>query len=700
MSVRNHIVVLVCILGCSFCSYQSVAQNDAGGAEKSKVQDSPAATVPTPAGKKPSSSKSGTLSEIFAQVNDQPAIRRAGLRAGLLRQIQVTASIVVIVKDANSYLLAISNWENAQRFPILWDDGTAESHENIARFVRAFKPEHVIELVGSSGSNWVGDRGQKQAVFESVLSKAINESKPDWKTALDEMAQSGIVSPGIVVTDVNDSAWPAALALCAGRFQPILFVEKPSSVYQPMSVPIADALERAIEHGVKDTGHSWDEVGDDIDAITLALNTGTMIKSGSGPRDRLATSDRIGRKDSNGTGKRWAWCGQIIGNESRTTYQAMCALFLSIDNAFVWDGYSSQGDWALYDGTEAGKTLEDAGLIVELNDQPKNTLNDWKHRMVRSVGQTVGENGSSGLILMNSKGASNVFDLPGVVDGQGKPGHIPMLDVPSAMHIVHSFSLQSPMNRATVGGRLLERGVYVYAGSVDEPYLNGFVPTPVIARRLAGSVAFATAIHYDDNEVWKITVLGDPLVTFGPNGRRVKSSIKVLGSVDLSERYKSRLKAGDYEGAISDLSILGRDDAVARIAAALIMDKPEAFGPKVAQGSIPSLFRAGEYATMIDAYDRLDSMGQVDHLMQDLLWLSSPYLLSHSAGDVPQRSRIEALLRANIRANQRIHDAEDLAMSIRMHSIQSAVGILESLRPTLNESQTKMLERAIQRVRK
>ncbi len=700
MRLHIHLVALACSL-----VFSSALADPDGGAGAGA--DEPAAAVP--GASKPSNppgagsgvgAGAGTLADIFAQIQDQPAIRRAGLRAGVLERVQIVVPTVVIVKDAKSYLLAISGWEKTVRFPVLWDDGTVQSHEDIARFVRAFKPERVIELVGSSATEWVGDRGKKQDIFEQVLSKALDEQKPDWQAALDALGEEGIISPGMVVTDVNDSAWPAALALAAGRFQPISFVQKPSSVYQPMSIADADALERAIERAARATGRSWEGIGDDIDAITLAVNTGTMIKSGSGARDRFATTDRIGRMGSNGTGKRWAWCGQIIGNESRSVYQAMCSLFLSIDNGFVWDGYAGGQPWDQYDGTEAGKALESAGLVVELNDRPRNTLKDWKFRMVRPVGESLGDEGSAGLFLMNSKGASNVFDLPGAVDGSGKPGHMPILEVPMALHLVHSFSLQSPMNRNTVGGRLLERGVFVYAGSVDEPFLQGFVPTPAVAHRLAGSVAFAAAVHFDKSQVWKITVLGDPLVTIGPGGRRASGEVKLPGAVDLELRYKERLKEEDFEGAIVDLSLLGRDEAVARIAIALMKDRPEAFEAGIAQASIPALFRVGEYIHLIDAYERLSAMGQIEPLMQDLLWLASPYVLSRTSSDPAEQSRIEALLRANLRSHQKIQDAEDLAMHLRKRSLGGAVGVLEALRPTLRENQVKMLDRAIARVRK
>ncbi|MBL4697634.1 MAG: hypothetical protein JKX70_02250 [Phycisphaerales bacterium] len=642
-----------------------------------------------------------SLSQVFEQILEQEPLRRAGLRASVLRQSQVVPAMVVIVESADDYLFAISQWESVVRFPILWDDGTTQSHEDIARFVRAFKPEHVIELSGDVGSSWMGTREEKQAIFDDVFGKAIDQKTSNWKQTLDQLASTGIISPGIVITDVDDSAWAGALALCAGRFQPIAFVTKPKSpMHKPMDGAHADQLERTIERAAKDTGRSWEGVGDDIDAITLALNVGTMIQAGPERKDRLATSDRIGRKDSNGRGTQWAWCGQIIGNESRSVYQAMCALFLSIDQATVWDGYSAEQPWATYDGTEAGEILRKAKIDAEVTDLPRNTLGDWKLRMVRPIGHGDANEGSSLLFLMNSHGMAHEFNLPSKTKGQGKAGHMPIFEVPAAMHMVHSFSLQKPMNRDTIGGRLIERGVYVYAGSVDEPFLQGFVPTPIVARRLAGTLSFAAAVHFDGGKVWKIAVLGDPLVTFGPAGRRIEANPGISGAQYLGTRFKDRLKDGDYLGVVEDLSLLGKDEAVVRIASALMKDQPERFSAKIAQASIPAMFRVGEFDGMIEAYDRLNALGKVDPLMQDLLWLSSPYLLSRWIGDESKYTRITALLRSNIRQSQRIDDAEDLAMSMRTRSILDAIGVLESLRPTLNVREKIQLDKALARVRK
>ena len=51
---------------------------------------------------------------------------------------------VVIVPGGDSYIEAIAQWTPQARFPVLIDDGSARAREDIARFVRAFKPPQVV----------------------------------------------------------------------------------------------------------------------------------------------------------------------------------------------------------------------------------------------------------------------------------------------------------------------------------------------------------------------------------------------------------------------------------------------------------------------------------------------------------------------------------------------------------------------------
>ena len=48
---------------------------------------------------------------------------------------------------------------------------------------------------------------------------------------------------------------------------------------------------------------------------------------------------------------------------------------------------------------------------------------------------------------------------------------MPHFDRPAIVHFLHSFSLNTPDNPDSVGGRFLEHGAYAYHGSVLEPYL-------------------------------------------------------------------------------------------------------------------------------------------------------------------------------------------------------------------------------------
>lgn len=657
------------------------------------------------------SKMTGSLPELFARIGEVEMIRRAGLKASLLRQAQQSLSFVVVVDDAPSYLYAISQWEGLARFPVLWDDGSVRGREDIARFVRAYKPERVLRLQDDGDWDWSKDRDERQERIELSLSKALSENSDDWEQSLASIQAQGIVSPGIVLTDAGDNAWTGALALAAGRFQPLGFMVKPADIFKPLEAQSGDAIERAAEQLATRSGRSWKERGDDIDAITLAMNTGTAIKTGAGDRDLVATSDRIGRTEHNGAGDRWAWCGQLIGSEAQSAYRAMCGLFLELDQAFIWDGYGNGPGWSDYDGTKAGEMLEIAGMKPEVNDAPKNTIEYWYQRMIRPIGSDEGGAGSALLMLMNSKGSSRRFDLDGGTQEEGYAGELPTLEVPAALHLVHSFSLQQPFQPKSIGGRLLDRGVYAYAGSVDEPFLSGFIPTPEVALRLGMGVAFGTAIRWQGEQVqgvqtmnpshvWKIAVLGDPLVTLGSAGRRVQADLLIDSIVDVDTQTKACLKDGDYTNALRGLVMLGRDDDASRLALALLKDRPQAVTPELALSAMGALQRAGEFESMVDCFEHLDNAGREDMLMRDLLWLVSPYLFARANQDESFDARVQALLRASLRSGQEVSDAERLAMHMRSRSMASALSVLESLRPGMNENQQRMLDRAIDRVKR
>jgi hypothetical protein len=636
----------------------------------------------------PGQTQSVTLPELFAQIGRAEPIRRAGLRADLLRRAQQVAPTVVIVSDARSYLAAIAGWEGPRRFPVLWDDGSIGSRENIARFVRAFAPETVLRFeAGDETPAWPRARADREAMALSVLAKASDERMPDFDSFLRDLRAAGVAAPGIVLTDVDDTAWPAAVALAAGRSQPIGFIENPSTLNPPLTPAQADLLEEAAQRVATTTGMAWQGIGDDIDAVTLCLNTGTRIKTGEGARDILSTTDRVGRTGENGTGRRWAHTGQIFGSSPQAVYRAMCSLFLTPSDAFIFDGYDDTQPWVQYSGPEAADVLRAMNIEPQLHFRPRNTTGHWLALGARPI--------RAGLIFINSHGGQTVLNFPG---GQVRGTDTPLLDRPAIAHIVHSFSLQNAPNRATVGGALLDRGVYALLGSTDEPFLQAFMPTPMVARRLGAGMNLGAAVRIDDAPVWKLTLLGDPLITLGPPGTRVEGAEPSLAgqTTDLDAELKSALGDRDLGRAAGILTLLGRDRDAARLASAAIADEKTSITPDLAAASIPALFREGQHEQVLAAYANLTDELRADPVLADCFWFSARFLLGSSR----DLQRVESLMRVFQRPSSRVADAEEIAMHLRRRSVEEAVLVLESLRPKITQDwEFRLLEAALQRVR-
>ncbi|QKK07103.1 MAG: hypothetical protein HND58_02305 [Planctomycetota bacterium] len=214
---------------------------------------------------------------------------------------------------------------------------------------------------------------------------------------------------------------------------------------------------------------AWRDLGDAIDAVTICGALPARIKTSA--NEFVATTDRVGRAANSPDGARWAWAGQVFGSEPLAAYRAMCSIFQRPRSTWTFDGYGSTEPWVQWDGSRASKSLGDAGLLAMLDDEPHNTAADWKLRAERPV--------HAGLILINSSGNRGWFDLGNT---RANAGDVPLLDVPAAVHMVHSWSAVAPDRATTVAGRWLQRGAFAYIGSVHEPYLQAFVPTPMIAE--------------------------------------------------------------------------------------------------------------------------------------------------------------------------------------------------------------------------
>lgn len=594
-----------------------------------------------------------------------------GLRVDRTRLDAAVVPELLIVHDASSYLNAIANWTPQRRFPVLIDDGTNLSREDIARFIRAFEPGGVLDLPAA------GDAPAWTAVNAAAVTAAAASAWQSDKSAPVAALAANFTAakhrpPGVVCWSPKDPAWAGAVALAAGRGQFLVEVAPGAGVDAVIPADQADALSHQIEDACEATGLSWKGLGDDLDAVTLALHVPNRIASGT---EFLALTDRVGRLgDGAAASTRWAWCGQLFGTPAQASYRAMCSLFLQPRTAWLFDGYEAGQPWNRYDAGEAGKIFKSFQFTTEILDSPRQGIRDWRARAARPVG--------AGLILVNSKGNDDFFDLQ---PGRGKPGDLPVLSLPAAAHMVHSWSATNIGRRSGVGGRWLERGVFCYAGSVHEPFLQAFVPTPALAGRLLSRAPWGVAVRVDGGQQWKIGVYGDPLFTLGDPAPRVEQRLSIPGATRVGVNLRALLDAEQFLPAIDALIALRREEDAARLGEALFANAPDKLTPPVAARLVPPCFQTGPNELVWRLYAKQDDLTQKEPWRRDLLWLACWPLLEGKAPEDLLR-----LLKAHVRPDQPVEDAMRLAGSWRKtFDDASASALLVQLRDAVADGPTR-----------
>jgi hypothetical protein len=670
----------------------------AGPPDTSEVGKPPVPGASTPSG------KAGAVGAGEAP-KGLDAIQHPGLRLGarvnlIERQFEVIPTLV-IVPDEASFVQAIRGWRTKDvgiRYPILIDDMTWSSRMRIAQFVRAFKPRRIVRWKASGAeANLPPDPAECQGRLETIVANVWGATSAGGLKKVWE--ERGFVPPGAVVCSLKDPAWTAGVALAAFHGEPIVWVDLPDSP-DPTGYLIpaqVDALSEQVAKGLEATGWKWNKLGDDIDAITLCATTPSRVWLGPGDslgeqqgwataidtrtsRKFLSLTDMLGR-----TGKpppkpdptaippaepvkplppaRWAWCGQIVGSSSRAAYDAMCAAFLLPERAWLFDGYEATGRWNEFDMTRAASALERIGIASLLDDAPSGKgIAEFRARAAgqRPGAPDAGMGVDAGLIAINTKGNPDFFDLS---PGQGKPVDAPILHRPAMLYLVHSFSAAAPTSRQTVGGVWLDRGVYAYLGSVEEPFLQGFVPTPNVMARLAGGMIWGAAVRLDNFEAWKLAVFGDPLITFGPQGQRTESvPLPLEGVEDVASALPNQLRSKDYLGAMWTLLLTGRDKDADRLLAAIAARDPKQVDTEVALAGVTSAFLVGDYPTFLTAAAgckpalldaarvRRNGLGEVRDMVWQAIW-------AHS--DHPTRQETD-LLADLIRPENEARDVDEL----------------------------------------
>lgn len=628
------------------------------------------------------------VGDLLHQCEAFPPTRRVGARAHIFREYQAVANTVVLVDSAEAAADAIGSWRGLFRFPVLIDDGSLSAAENIARFVRAFKPERVVRWKPRDAEPWSDDLTARAVRMIESIGRIVDEEDPPKSTRklIEKFREKKVGPQGVVALDPEDPAWIAGLALAAGRVQPVIFLKGNGKVNRLMDGAEMRGLAESLQHQLDQVGLEWAVLGDEIDMLTIAANLPGRVGLGIDGKDEKALTDLLGRQRG-GIGARWAWAGMVFGDAQTSLYRAMCGLFIAPKAAWLFDGYGRGDPWDLYDATSAGRILDEAGYGTEVYDTPQNRADDWRRACNKGI--------SADLVLINSKGNMNFFDLGGK---KALCGDIPLLDRPVAVHIVHSWSARLPASPKTVGGRWLEHGAYLYYGSIDEPFLNAFVETPKVVSRLLSGMPFGVAVRRDNSPPWKLNVLGDPLTTFAADttaGRRFGPEVPLSPIENLDDESRAALKKGEFAPAIRALVMAGRDGDAARLAAALIKQKPESFGVDAARWSVLPLFRAGRYDAIAPVFAQLPVEETKKNLMLlDALWDAARIVLARGPD-----TRFEGLLRRNLRPGQEEYDAVEAAQYIYDRAgPNEAVHFLEGVSPTLpNERRRKPVLNAIRR---
>jgi hypothetical protein len=508
--------------------------------------------------------------------------------------------------------------------------------------------------------------------------------------------------PGLVVTSMSDRAWPAGLALAAGHGQPIAWYNAAgSAINGELLQNECEAMEKAIEEAADATGLSWRALGDELDAVSLCLNHAGKYKAVPDPKlaehvpvkpgDASAVTDRIGRHLEGGAmAPRWAWAGQIFGSESRSSYSAMCSLFLETNSAWLFDGYpTGQAAFGEFDCTKADQILKAAGFLTMLDDTPSQGRSEWRSRAAKPL--------NAGLVFVNTSGMANFFDLQ---PGKARCGDIPLLNIPAIVHVVHSWSLSYQGGRESVGGRWIENGAYAYFGSVQEPYLSAFVPTPLVAQRLVplnkdffSGFAWGAAGRHDNSPIWRLGCVGNPLLTVGRAAPRPQDAkLPLSDTQDVEAEMKAAAKGRKFASAIELLTLLGRDEDAAKLAAAILAQQPAEFESDVAAASILPTARAGRADVLSSAYAKLDAKTAADGAMLDALWLGTIDELKKTT----DRNLLN-ILRKNFRPAQAARDALDLSAAWqRLLGKPATIAMLAEVRDAVKDAgQRKELDDAV-----
>ncbi|QEH35542.1 hypothetical protein OJF2_40950 [Aquisphaera giovannonii] len=431
---------------------------------------------------------------------------------------------VYLVPDVATFLEAIADWDEHAYFPILLDDPAWT-----LPFLRAFRPARIVRVRPREPrpaiAPWAAAR---LAVSRGWAGPSVPDDRLDDAGA--PPARLAPTPPGLVLSDAGSPMLAGAVALAAGRFQPLVRLGPLLAAGGPgprggarrfadvLTLDQAEEAARAVEALAAGVAGPHGTLGDRCDFLTLAVDWPYRYRNDDEPppaRGEHAVDDMIGRVPRRGGGEaegleasraRWAFAGRLLGGPSASTYRAMGSLFLQPSAAVLWNTYSPDGPWGAY-----AMNLADVVLESFLRPAPAPWHRAGAAASLAAWHRAFDPAGRFGWVMVNSSGGPDHFQIAG---GPGRPEDIPR-GVPAVVSMIHSFSAADPTDPATIAGRWLDQGAFVYYGSMNEPYLQAFRPPALAAGLAVRGMPLVAALRQGEHEPygrpWRLAYLGDPL---------------------------------------------------------------------------------------------------------------------------------------------------------------------------------------------
>lgn len=446
----------------------------------------------------------------------EPVRKASAYWEARLGEPRKVVDLLCLVPDVPSFLEAVAAWDEGHWFPILIDDPRLT-----LAFARAFRPARVVRWPGKARAIPPGD----------LWAKAVAAAGKGWASGSKGLRGDafpkalGPRTPGVVVSHPESPALAGAVALAAGRFEPLVRWETPGKGYAfALKGEDAEALAVEVEKAVAAVAPRYGALADEVDFVTLAGDYPYLYAATKGYQPGTAAFDDLVGRTADPRG-RWAFTGRLLGDPATSVYRAMCSLFLQPGSALLFNGYPEKdASFAPYNSLKAGADRLGKVLPTTLRTGDRDgTLASW-HKVLDPVNPF-------GLLLINSHGNPDRFNL---VESVGGPWDVPLTG-PAAVVMIHSFSAVDPTDPNTIAGRWLANGAFLYFGSLAEPYLQAFRPHDLVADLVAEGLPLGAAVRLTPGEArltaqggptvreidqfalpWRLHLLGDPLYRVSP----------------------------------------------------------------------------------------------------------------------------------------------------------------------------------------